>query len=131
MLHQEIVNISTFDETAALFNETAPLSDDQSEASGTHEFLAEPQAQDQESITVDDEDTSCQISEDREDVIRLTHVENEETDHTPATHDDSDILVIEDEIELRMLVPSSRVDSEEKTISVDFQAMLSRMQCGS
>ena len=131
MLHQEIVNITTFDETAAVVNETSMFSNDQSDASGTHEFLAEPEAQDQESITIDDEDTGCQISEDQEPVIRLSQAESEESDPVAATHDDSDILVIEDEIELRMLVPASRVDSQEKTISVDFQEMLSRMQCGS
>lgn len=51
---------------------------------------------------------------------------------TDSAHcDDSDLLVIEDEIELRRIDGVKRYDSLEKTISVDFQAMLSRMRSGS
>ncbi len=60
----------------------------------------------------------------------MPQVESDQTDRKLAIHDDSDILVIEDELELRRLDPASRVDAQEKTISVDFQAMLSRMQGG-
>ncbi len=45
--------------------------------------------------------------------------------------DDSDLLVIEDELELRRIDPAARRDSQNKTISVDFQAMLARMRSGS
>lgn len=46
------------------------------------------------------------------------------------SEDDSDILVIEDELELRRVDPAARRDSHNKTISVDFQAMLARMRSG-
>lgn len=42
--------------------------------------------------------------------------------------DDSDMLVIEDEVHLTRLDEVKRVDAREQTISVDFQAMLSRMR---
>lgn len=48
----------------------------------------------------------------------------------PRKHDDSDLLVIEDEVEMRRIDAAKRYDSLEKTISVDFQAMLSRMRSG-
>jgi hypothetical protein len=44
--------------------------------------------------------------------------------------DDTDMLVIEDEVDLRAAEPTSRIDGEEKVVSVDFQAMLSRMRHG-
>ncbi len=43
-------------------------------------------------------------------------------------NDDSDMLVIEDEVTLTRTDAVKRVDAREKTISVDFQAMLSRMR---
>ncbi len=48
-----------------------------------------------------------------------------------STRDDSDLLVIEDEVEIRRIDVAKRYDSLDQTISVDFQAMLSRMRSGS
>jgi hypothetical protein len=48
-----------------------------------------------------------------------------------VTRDDSDILVIEDEVEVQRVDEAKRYDSLDQTISVDFQAMLSRMRSGS
>jgi len=45
-------------------------------------------------------------------------------------HDDSDLLVIEDDLHLRADACAPRIDAEERTVSVDFQAMLSRMRHG-
>ncbi len=126
MLHQEIVNITTLDATSAPINAVSLTS----EESENHKFLAEPEEQIQDFINVNDDDADCQDSEDQDAVLRMPEVESDVTQCKLTIHDDSDILVIEDELELRKIDPSSRVDSQEKTISVDFQAMLSRMQIG-
>ncbi|MCP4892017.1 MAG: AAA family ATPase [Planctomycetaceae bacterium] len=44
--------------------------------------------------------------------------------------DDSDLLIIEDELDLRRDNAAARRDPKNKTISVDFQSMLSRMRSG-
>jgi hypothetical protein len=54
-----------------------------------------------------------------------------ETDTGNIGRDDSDLLVIEDEIEVRRVDAAKRYDALDQTISVDFQAMLSRMRSGS
>ncbi len=91
MLHQEIIGLSTFDDTAMVM----------------------PDSRDYEANELDEENF-C----DDEDV-RLSH-------------DDSDILVIEDELELtRMDGPSKRSDSVPQGMTIDFQSMLSRMRAGS
>ena len=53
-----------------------------------------------------------------------------ETEELELPGDDSDLLVIEDEVELTVRAPKKNVDSRENTISVDFQAMLARMRSG-
>jgi hypothetical protein len=45
-----------------------------------------------------------------------------------VARDDSDLLVIEDDVEIRRIDAAKRYDSLDQTISVDFQAMLSRMR---
>ena len=45
-------------------------------------------------------------------------------------HDDSDMLIIEDEVNLHSVESPRSVDAEEQTVTVDFQAMLSRMRHG-
>ncbi|MGB0599916.1 MAG: ExeA family protein [Rubripirellula sp.] len=52
------------------------------------------------------------------------------TTDAPFIRDDSDLLVIEDELDLRQVDAASRRDPKNKTISVDFQSMLSRMRSG-
>jgi hypothetical protein len=56
---------------------------------------------------------------------------DDQADEALGKRDDSDLLVIEDEVEVRRIDAAKRFDSSEKTISVDFQAMLSRMRSGS
>ena len=63
-------------------------------------------------------------------MLRMPQADHVEMGEDISVRDDSDILVIEDEIELRRLEPAARVSGQEKTISVDFQAMLSKMQGG-
>ena len=53
--------------------------------------------------------------------------DTEEGDQEVA-RDDSDLLVIEDDVEIRRIDAAKRYDSLDQTISVDFQAMLSRMR---
>lgn len=48
----------------------------------------------------------------------------------PQRRDDSDLLVIEDEVELQRIDVANQNDSSEQAISVDFQTMLSRMRSG-
>jgi hypothetical protein len=45
--------------------------------------------------------------------------------------DDSDLLVIEDEVEIRRVDSGKRHEAKEHTYSVDFQVMMSRMRGGS
>ena len=54
-----------------------------------------------------------------------------DTDPGTIGRDDSDLLVIEDEIEVCRVDAAKQYDSLDQTISVDFQAMLSRMRSGS
>lgn len=49
---------------------------------------------------------------------------------TSLRGDDSDMLVIEDEVDIRPISEATRVDGERQTISVDFHQMLSRMRSG-
>lgn len=51
-----------------------------------------------------------------------------ETDEGELIRDDSDLLVVEDEISVDTPVAATRIDSEESPVSVDFQAMLNRMR---
>ena len=52
------------------------------------------------------------------------------TTNAPFVRDDSDLLIIEDELNLRHVDAANRRDPKDKTISVDFQSMLSRMRSG-
>jgi hypothetical protein len=130
MLHEEIVNITTLGEPAAPINEVSLASEDRSEDSDNHKILSGPEEQIQDFISVDDVNAESQVSEDQDPVLRMPQVESDSAQCKLTIRDDSDILVIEDELDLRRLDPASRVDSQEKTISVDFQAMLSKMQGG-
>ncbi len=52
-------------------------------------------------------------------------------DDTPRmTHDDSDMLVIEDELELTRTDSSSSATAAPRSVTIDFQTMLSRMRTG-
>ncbi|MEM1068022.1 MAG: AAA family ATPase [Planctomycetota bacterium] len=88
---------------------------------------------DDEPIEVSEEGKSpaLWIADDQAEVIEEGTPENEVTDvetDIQLSRDDSDMLVIEDELELRRVDPASKRDSHNKTISVDFQAMLARMR---
>ena len=51
-----------------------------------------------------------------------------ETDDGELVRDDSDLLVVEDEMSVETPIAATGIDSEESTVSVDFQAMLNRMR---
>ena len=95
----------------------------------------EVNAKNVETLAIADEvEADFPLSETQEAVLRMPEASD---DGCPIdemlqqeSHDDSDILVIEDELDLRRVDPSSRVDTQEKVISVDFQAMLTKMQGG-
>mgnify|MGYP001570062409 CR=1 FL=1 len=89
----------------------------------------DPQEQVEDFITVTEDDAPRE-SDDGNPVIWMP--EESMADHGDIqAGDDSEILVIEDELELRRVDAAARVDSQDQMISVDFQAMLNRMRSGS
>lgn len=59
----------------------------------------------------------------RQPVLWLT-----ETDQGALVSDDSDLLIIEDSVEVSPVAPAVTFDDDEQPVSVDFQAMLERMR---
>lgn len=124
MLHQELVGVSPAPEQEASADEII-IEDD----NGTIEYIEEPQQQRQpqpepvEEIIEIAEETHAVVAE-QEDPVRFRI-------HEDPVRDDRDILVIEEEVDLRDQTPPTRIDSQDQTISVDFQAMLDRMRSGS
>lgn len=127
MLQHEIVNITMLGGTS---NDISMTCDDESQLGDAEESRAESEEQVKNIVNLVVDEADCQVSEEKEAVIRMPRKKKDESDCGFTIRDDTDILVIEDELELRRLDPVSRVDAHEKTISVDFQAMLSRMQSG-
>ena len=159
MLHQEIIGMSTMDESASVIAdhhfevssevaiETEPFGESVAplQMKAIEETPPEPEAS-----WIDAEDETIELVDDREgeDVnepaIRFVEDTNQrplaEPFHNGPSRDDSDLLVIEDELELRIASERDRqtisiLEAEEntqaKSVNVDFQAMLSKMRTGS
>ena len=124
ILHQEIIGISSvaadgltaYDDPAD--NELA----DEELVEPTSEHIAQDsdEQSEGESNSIDPEAENADTTES---IFWMTETESGE-----IVQDDSDMLVIEDEVELVKVDPVKTVDSQEQTISVDFQAMLARMR---
>ncbi len=74
--------------------------------------------------TSDSPDASCSPNS-GEDLLQLNDPEA-----SSVPKDDSDLLVVEDDVNITSRSPVKRLDSHEQTISVDFQSMLARMRSG-
>ncbi len=85
----------------------------------TREQTADEQGSAEESVEDESSQSTLPIGD------RLTDSEQAEEE---VARDDSDLLVIEDDVEIRRIDAAKRYDSLDQTISVDFQAMLSRMR---
>jgi type II secretory pathway predicted ATPase ExeA len=120
MLHQEIVGISPIPD-----DEPSPDQIIIENNNDTIECIEEPEPVPnpvEDFIEVVEDNAAARAQSDSEVRIRI---------HDDRIRDDRDILVIEEEIDLRDPDPTARVDSHDQTISVDFQAMLDRMRSGS
>ncbi len=131
MLHQEIIGISS---VAAAGLELDGQSDNQSDhvesdpyEDPSVEFSPEPEEVVEDFVCQPNEPES-ETAEADAPVIWLAETDVPSTDHVEG--DDRDLLVIEDEVEIAATDAIKTVDSQEQTISVDFQAMLSRMRSG-
>ncbi len=125
MLHQEIVGMSTYCDDSES-PEEQPLVTDQLEELGVIEETPEVHG---DFIEIEDEGSAVLSVEPKSAALWVEGGSNVTDGGDDLIHDDCDILVIEDEVELRR--PAARLDSKDQTISVDFQAMLSRMRSGS
>lgn len=148
ILQQEVFNVSAIDETTSLASDVSVIWDDgqypEAEALPTEVEESPPDVvklveEDVECQMADAEcqvgeaecqisDAECQVGDAEDAVLRMPQADHLEMEEDISIRDDSDILVIEDEIELRRQEPAARIRGQEQTISVDFQAMLSRMQ---
>jgi type II secretory pathway predicted ATPase ExeA len=72
----------------------------------------------------DSEPTICQLTAE----TSVGVDDSVDSERTSIGDDDSDLLVIEDDVQLARTDEVTRIDAREQTISVDFQAMLSRMR---
>ncbi len=149
VLHQEIIGISSLAASGIDCYQETEFESNSANDSGV-ELDEEPQEVVEDLIV---EDAECEPDSEQEpearhdtepeleiesDLDTETELEDRES---PATivwmteaedgrviHDDSDLLVIEDEVELTRNDTVKRIDSHDQTISVDFQTMLSRMR---
>ncbi len=142
VLHQEIIGISTvaadsIHVTESVAEESFAVPETGAQETGAQETGAHAAAEPQDS------EPACEASDaetpsDTEVVAHPAMYQQPASEQTPsqpappsalASRDDSDLLVIEDEVEISSEAPK-KVDAQEKTISVDFQAMLTRMRSG-
>ena len=127
MLHQEIVGISSFADSYDPID-SSPAIDDDSE--DTVEFIEAPEKQIEDFINVVEDESDCENADDSNPVLWVSEDDREDRIAEDRLRDDCDILVIEDEIALQRVDAAARVDAQDKTISVDFRAMLAKMRSG-
>lgn len=120
MLHEEIIGMSHYDESIMLAASTftGPNDADDSDVDalrpdmdGLHEIVEDNQS----TLPMDQR---LQIASDLDDDIQISP-------------DDSDMLVIEDEVDLSNDNKPTRSQLKQQTVSIDFQSMLARMRTGS
>ncbi|TWU60061.1 hypothetical protein Poly51_03350 [Rubripirellula tenax] len=112
MLHQEIVGMTTYDQTVTILPEpTAP----QSKLAAAE--LAEAKMEEERLHLL-------RVEEDAEET------QSEEAQSLRLNDDDSDLLVIEDEMELMRADSPKKSDASPRNVTIDFQSMLSRMRTG-
>jgi hypothetical protein len=122
ILHQEIIGINTMADGQIPTELPAQV-----EAEfDSFDFEAESEEQVEEFIRISGDEPH---HERENPVIWMPETASELDDI--CTGDDSQILIIEDEIELRRFDRVVSPDSKPQTVSVDFQAMLQRMRTGS
>lgn len=142
MLHQEIVSIASAAAEQTAVAEDYELSPSTPEVEltsepGESEFTRHATEND---IEISDED--CHWADEPE-VISVvpsppvlwldeagTGDQDGDDEQDLRISDDQDLLVIEDDVDIAPASVETRVDSQEQTISVDFQAMLARMRSG-
>ena len=128
ILHQEIVGICEIAESRdASADQHAENSDSES-----GEYVEEPEQERVEEFVsvVEEEKPDVANDEDANPAILKAVQKQQIRLHTDRVRDDSDILVIEDEIDVRHVDNAARVDAQDQTISVDFQVMLNQMRNG-
>ena len=152
MLHQELIGINSFAGEDSFVNEDSIAAHESNESEETIELspimhddnetveVEEPEERVEEFVTVADDEMDCETEEKANPVLWISEEADDDATYADADDaaadddsqmDDSDILVIEDELELRRLDSKARVDGRDQTISVDFQAMLTKMRSGS
>lgn len=103
MLHQEIIGLSSYDDSVMVLPEPMDC-----------------QSMGRQSIDCDQID--CESEE----------MQSEPEWDVRLSHDDSDLLIIEDELELtRTDAPAAKSTAAPQSITIDFQSMLTRMRAGS
>jgi hypothetical protein len=128
ILHQEIVGICEIAESRdASADQQAENSDSES-----GEYVEEPEQERVEEFVsaVEEEKPDVANDEDANPAILKAVQKQQIRIHADRVRDDSDILVIEDEIDVRRVDNAARVDAQDQTISVDFQVMLNQMRNG-
>ncbi|MGI9470163.1 MAG: hypothetical protein ACR2NZ_01435, partial [Rubripirellula sp.] len=137
ILHQEIVGINPFPEHGEDFEPqpTSANSGDSSSESAAYEHEinevlslrhdSSPEPADE--IPNSDE----QQQEERASLLRIAAEETMDCDQATPGADDTDILVIEEEIEVRRVDRPVGMTEAQPALSIDYQQMLSRMRSGS
>tara|TARA_R110002049_G_scaffold47902_1_gene138450 strand:- start:165741 stop:167417 length:1677 start_codon:yes stop_codon:yes gene_type:complete len=121
----EAVTPAPLDLESMLHSEIIGIASDASDASRHHEFS---------DLSIDGAPVEPETNADQNTVLWMDDVESTEPlddDSDIVIHDDSDMLVIEDDVDVELTDTTARIDTEEQVVSVDFQAMLSRMRHGS
>ncbi|TWU47722.1 ExeA family protein [Rubripirellula reticaptiva] len=132
MLHQEIVGMTSVDPTVEVY----------SDSSDVHQNMMDIGSSFEPHNSCDDDcSTDCDSSNDLEmkaaddmaaSEYESDNYENEDqwSDHIRLAHDDSDILVIEDELELTRTDSPDASENAPRSVTIDFQSMLARMRTG-
>ncbi|MGB7324162.1 MAG: AAA family ATPase [Rubripirellula sp.] len=133
MLHQEIVGMTSVDPTVEVY----------SDSSDVHQNLMDVGSNcDSQNRCDDDCSNECDGIGDSEmnaadedmdaNEYESDDYENEDqwSDRLRLANDDSDILVIEDELELTRTDSPESSESAPRSVTIDFQSMLSRMRTG-
>ncbi|QDT05587.1 hypothetical protein K227x_39880 [Rubripirellula lacrimiformis] len=130
MLHQEIIGMSSYDDSVMIMPE--PVAE-------------RPEVLSLESPSFDDGGHDINASQDidwdsddRGAAAPTNHCQPLGYDDQQSfdgglrlAHDDSDMLVIEDEMDLTRTDPGSKSEGAPRSVTIDFQSMLSRMRTGS
>ncbi len=123
-LHQEVVGIAA--DAAAAREPRSNGAED-----GTEEAASGPDAGEANSTSPTNPPEAADVPPAKSSQASASFLWLTEADNGELIHDDSDLLVVEDELSSESPVAATRVDAEAQEVTVDFQAMLNKMRATS